>query len=471
MRLFSIAGTRDSAAGFSIHTFGLLAALIPIQSDDTPDRLRQRAIDARFLPSYDSLFREHNSDGQRLLDRLRALRLHTRPSDGCLVCTVDDDNDVLLLPTEAFGIVIDMVALEVFAGRERHRSLNAEVVLQEIKRTCLAGGRTFGSMRQKDIQARLSCSPLGSAAGKSDLSASLTAVLYRVAGDYDTVRALCNPSVAGGFLKSLPGLRPWPSLTEIASFAAGDLPQLVVPYCRSVLRALPDVNPESSCFAYDESSVLPADGTTKVEYRCARSAAAQASKKKGVGSGCAKGSATGPSEASPAANDDEPDDESAYVDDYAVSNEDEAADEGVSEGACDGAVSVEEPPEPPAVQRRRFSKSLAAAAEIAFEGLRSAHAPPTAAPTEPYVQDCNAGMSVYIPPRSLPGASMLLIRRRGPDGGAILRHCHRLDEHLPLADVLEQAILLEIKSKGTFSYGSAYCKHWLRDVLPKIGVY
>ena len=101
-----------------------------------------------------------------------------------------------------------MVALEVFAGRERHRSLNAEVVLQGTKRTCLAGGRTFGSMRLDDIQARLSCSPLGSAAGKPDLSASSTAALYRVAGDYDTVRALCNPSVAGGFLTSLHGLLP-----------------------------------------------------------------------------------------------------------------------------------------------------------------------------------------------------------------------------------------------------------------------
>ena len=126
------------------------------------------------------------------------------------------------------------------------------------------------------------------------------------------------------------------------------------------------------------------------------------------------------------------------MDDHAVSNEDEAADEGVSEGACDGAVSVEEPPEPPAAQRRTFSKSLAAAADIAFEGLRSAHAPPTAAPTEPYVQDCNAGMSVHISPRSLPGASMLLIRRRGPAPRRRSR---------------------------------AYCKHWLRDVLPKIGVY
>ena len=63
----------------------------------------------------------------------------------------------------------------------------------------------------------------------------------------------------------------------------------------------------------------------------------------------------------------------------------------------------------------------------------------------------------------------MLLLRRCTDNGAVIRHCHRLDEHLPLADVLEQAILREIKSTGTFSMGSAEVKHWLKQVLPAIG--
>jgi hypothetical protein len=61
------------------------------------------------------------------------------------------------------------------------------------------------------------------------------------------------------------------------------------------------------------------------------------------------------------------------------------------------------------------------------------------------------------------------LRRRDADG-AVVRHCHRLDEHLPIADVLERAILLGIKSRGTFDTGSAACRHWLDELLPRIGM-
>jgi hypothetical protein len=114
--------------------------------------------------------------------------------------------------------------------------------------------------------------------------------------------------------------------------------------------------------------------------------------------------------------------------------------------------------------------SFAAAAAKATRGLRTASAPLTAPPTEPYVQDCNAGLFVYIPPRDIPGASMLLLRRLTPGAaGGVLLHCHRLDEHLPIADVLEQRILREIKSTGSFSHSSAEVKDWLAQVLPLIG--
>ena len=63
-----------------------------------------------------------------------------RSSDNCLLSGADDPaRPVLLLPVEAFGVVIDMVALEIFAGRDRRKSLCSSVdVLLVMKDTCLA---------------------------------------------------------------------------------------------------------------------------------------------------------------------------------------------------------------------------------------------------------------------------------------------------------------------------------------------
>ena len=94
---------------------------------------------------------------------------------------------------------------------------------------------------------------------------SLPALLYRIAGDYDNMLAVCGTEAAAPILKMLPGLRPWPSNKDIMRFASGELPHLAVPFNRHVLRSLPDLHEESSCFAYDTASVL-GDGTTKVEY-------------------------------------------------------------------------------------------------------------------------------------------------------------------------------------------------------------
>ena len=239
-----------SIAGFSIRSFGLIAALIPIVADDTPESLRDRAVGAGMLSEYLSLFQEHRSDGKRLRDRLQSLRLKRRPSDGCLVGTGDDADAVetLLLPTEAFGVVIDMVALDVFAGRKLHRGLSPEDVLTEISKTCIAGGRTFGAVRSADIRARLACIYDGLRSEPSG-SPSLTAVLHRVAVDYDHLQALCSTYFAGGIMKALPGLRPWPSPASIRNFAAGNLPCLLVPFSRHALQALPSLSAESSCFA------------------------------------------------------------------------------------------------------------------------------------------------------------------------------------------------------------------------------
>jgi hypothetical protein len=123
---------------------------------------------------------------------------------------------------------------------------------------------------------------------------------------------------------------------------------------------------------------------------------------------------------------------------------------------------------PPVLRRRRLTTSMAETAAKAATGLRSSKAPPTAPPRQLYVQDCSARLHVFVPPRQLPGASMLLLRKRDTEG-TVVRHSHLLDEHLPLADVIEQSILLEIKSTGTFSMGSAQCRHWLGDILPQIG--
>ena len=109
----------------------------------------------------------------------------------------------------------------------------------------------------------------------------------------------------------------------------------------------------------------------------------------------------------------------------------------------------------------------------AAPGLRAAHAPLTAPPKEPYVQDCVAGLFAYVPPRVLPNATMLLVRRCNPSAasGVVIRHTHLLDEHLPHADVLEQRILRDIKSTGSFLHRSAEVKQWLGEVLPRIGAW
>ena len=79
----------------------------------------------------------------------------------------------------------------------------------------------------------------------------------------------------------------------------------------------------------------------------------------------------------------------------------------------------------PAGIHRRKSTSLSALATQAAAGLRSARALPTSRPTQPYVQSCNAGLHVFIPPRHLNGSSMLLFRRRNEDG-SVIHHSHRL---------------------------------------------
>ena len=89
------------------------------------------------------------------------------------------------------------------------------------------------------------------------------------------------------------------------------------------------------------------------------------------------------------------------------------------------------------------------------------------------MQDCVAGLFAYVPPRVLPNATMLLVRRCNPSAasGVVIRHTHLLDEHLPHADVLEQRILRDIKSTGSFLHRSAEVKQWLGEVLPRIGAW
>ena len=204
--LWSIAG-----AGFSARHFCVLAAIIPIHDDDTPDALQARANSAGMLSDFIALRKEHRSDGLRLLGRLRALRLRERVSDGCLVCPAEDDSgEVLLLPDEAFGVTIDMVALEVFAKRDVRRSLNAEEVLREMSSTCLAGGKNFGAVHLRQVQARLLPLPsdgdVGSAASAVETVPSLAALLYRIASDYDNLSTVHG--VSRNIIKALPGLRP-----------------------------------------------------------------------------------------------------------------------------------------------------------------------------------------------------------------------------------------------------------------------
>ena len=174
----------NAGAGFSVRHFELLAAIIPINDADTPESLQARAKNANLLPQFIALRREHRSDGERLLSRLRALQLRRRHSDGCLVCPADDHAaDVLLLPVEAFGVAIDMVALDVFARRDVRRGLYAVDVQREIALTCLAGGRHFGGVHLRDVQARLSpqVADGGASAGgaAADSVPSLAALLYR----------------------------------------------------------------------------------------------------------------------------------------------------------------------------------------------------------------------------------------------------------------------------------------------------
>ena len=183
--MFFIAGAGDSAKGFSVRYFRLLRAIIPILDDDTPEILQQRASDADMLSEYLALRAEHNRDGRRLFTRLRTLRLVLRPADGCLVCPSEDGiGEVLLLPVEAFGVAIDMVALEVFAKRDIRRGLNAEEVLRELKQTCLAGGKNAGAVHMRDVQARLLPQPSDGKVGSADAAPSLAALLYRAADDY-----------------------------------------------------------------------------------------------------------------------------------------------------------------------------------------------------------------------------------------------------------------------------------------------
>jgi hypothetical protein len=468
--------------GFSLRHFPLLVKLAPVD-DDSPDRLQQRAHEAGLSSDYVALRDEHHRDGRRLLDRLRALRLSVRPGDGCLMSGADDARPVVLLPTEAHGVAVDMVALALFARRDRHKGLcKPQDVLQEMKNTCLAGVRCFGAVHKSFVDARLTC------ASGSDEPPSLTALLYRVTPEYDRLRSLCGTSTAAAaVLKSLPGLRPWPSNTDIVSFARGDLPHLVAPFSRHVLRALPHVHEESSCFTYDTASVL-SDGTTRVEYRCARCAATQAAKQKrdiaGISAESAvAASAGGFTDGSESVVSDSPSEYEQVVDGC---DDDDLPDDIEESGSGAGNSSADEHDGgtgsdvatcgidlqiPPKLRRKRMSRSsFAAAAAKAVPGLRTASAPVTAPPKEPYVQDCNAGLFVYVPPRALPGAAMLIMRRLSPGAaGSIARHSHRLDEHLPIADVLEQRILREMKSTGSFSHSSAEVKDWLGNVLPLIG--
>ena len=327
----------------------------------------------------------------------------------------------------------------------------------------------------RDVQARLLPQPSDGKVGSADAAPSLAALLYRAADDYHNLAVLGVPE---SIIKSLPGLRPWSIPAEIMDFAAGKLPYLVIPFCRHALRALPELHEESSCFAYDAADVLH-DGTSKVEYRCARSAAVHNVKRKGKAAGGGSGEV-----ASADSGDERSADEgSAIADDVSDNGELLANDADVDRARGDCASlagkrdlleeepqsSSSDPKAPPKLLRQQFSHSFAAAAGVAAPGLRSACAPLIATPTQPYAQDCSARLFAYVPPLALPGASMLLVRRCNSDaGGAVIKHCHRLDEHLPLADVLEQAIVLGIKQTGAFTKGSAECQNWLEQVLPRI---
>ena len=228
-------------------------------SPQSADEFFARALSLGWTETELKAFRARVGHGERARawDRTRSLGLCAK--DGLVV----DGKDRVLLPVEAFGIVIDIVAVDDFVSREKHRGLNPETVLKKMGEKFIAGGHNFGAVLQRHVEERLVRASLDGGVP------SLSALLRRIEHSYDALAANL-PRINERLRELYTSPRPTPA--EIVAFAAGRSPCLIVPASSRVLWSLPLLNLQSSSFSYSSVRVL-LDGCECVEYACSRARA------------------------------------------------------------------------------------------------------------------------------------------------------------------------------------------------------
>ena len=174
-------------------------------------------------------------------DCVRALNLSLK--DGVIV----DDKGRILVPVEAFGVFIDIVALNVFTSRDMLRGISIDAVLTELTVNYVAGGKSFGAIRHRDVSARLLRMTLATNDGLPlEKVPSMSALLRRIQRDYDAL--LSEMPDIGKLLP--PGMHPHPDPLTISNFATGLTRCILVPADVRVLLALPHVFNGNSGLSY-----------------------------------------------------------------------------------------------------------------------------------------------------------------------------------------------------------------------------
>ena len=381
--------------------------------------------------------RRVGQNGHKLTwDRVRALNLSLK--DGVIV----DDKDRILVPVEAFGVIIDLVALNVFASpsRDRLRVINIDAVLTELAVNYVAGGKSFGAIRQRDVTARLERKTLPIDDGLPlEPIPSMSALLRRIQRDYDALLSEM-PDIA----KLLPpGMHPHPDPLTISNFATGLTRCILVPADVRMLLALPHVFSGNSGLSYVRV-IVSVDGLEIVYYRCPRNGPSPPGPAAGsANSSDADDDSVGSGSGSDCISSDSDGGKSAG--DMTSDLEDDAA-----KSDADGVAGILEPP--------HLTRDFFVDAGLKIHDSRTAIA------LTPYGVFCGVELRVCKPPNNgEDGASWLLVRSVDEDK-RVLNHTHDPNEYLPMHPALENTIRSAMQADGHFRMRSHAISMWLKDV-------
>ena len=438
----------DDFAGFVADDVVVLSAVFSSEGPQSAELFTSQAKACGIKEGQLVEFRRRVGRGEHAKAWARVHSLGLRFKDGLLV----DGMGRVLLPVEAFGAVIDVAAVAVFLSRDTRRSLNPEAVLEEISKQFIAGGRNFGAVHSRHVEQQLVRASLD-----GDVP-SLSALLRRIELEYDALAA--NFPQIDMRLRAL-YMCPRPKPADVADFAAGRSPCLIVPASSRVLLSLPLINSNSSCFSFAMVRTLP-DGCESILFTCSRARGpgderftCSQARAPGHDGNRADGAATG-STMPEMVDDDEGSSDSDVSDgnsdgggggNLGYADVDSDSDEG-SSGSGELAA-------PPSLSRSIFASAASGVQHSSAAIERAA-----------YGVSCNASLYVFKPALGAgsSGASWLLVRGVDSDG-IVVQHAHALNEYLPPYPALEIAVKRELVENGTFTSKSRKVSNWLAKVL------